>query len=366
LAKITSTIWPKDPHTEAKHVILENHLKAWFPILSSTFGRVVYLDGFAGPGVYSKGEEGSPVISLRTAINHMFNKKFGDITFAFIEKEPKRAEKLKEVLKEKFPTLPPNLTYQVYNGEFAATMEETLASLEKDGLKLAPTFAFIDPFGYRHFPMKTIAHLMSHERCEVLITFMYDYVNRFAEIQKDALNELFGDDSWQKNEIPKDPKLRKDFFLNHYESHLKSIAGVKYIRTFEMIRNDGHTEYFLVFGTNHPKGMEVMKNAMYQADSRGLYRFSDREDPSQTYLTNVDSPDSWIPNAAKVVYEQFKGKKVGVPSIKDFVWTRTRFLFKSGILGYLEIQNPPKIKVHGRKRSGLNYPDRCIIEFNSV
>lgn len=54
---INSTIWPPDPHTRAKHEILENYLKAWFPILSRWSGRIIYLDGFAGPGIYSRSEE---------------------------------------------------------------------------------------------------------------------------------------------------------------------------------------------------------------------------------------------------------------------------------------------------------------------
>lgn len=363
MTNITSTIWPIEPHTKAKHVILENHLKAWFPILSSKFGRVVYLDGFAGPGIYSKGEKGSPVIALKTATDHIFNKNFGKITFAFIEKEHDRAEKLREVLKSEFPTISEKWNYQVHEGGFAETIEETLNSLEKDNLKLAPTFAFIDPFGYTHFPMTTIAHLMSHERCEVLITFMIDYINRFGEIQKEALDELFGDDGWQKAEIPNEPKTRREFFLNHYTNQLKKIAKVKFTRTFEMVRSDGHTEYFLVFGTNHPKGMEVMKNAMYKADSRGTYRFSDREDPNQTFLTDV-TEDIEISNAADAVFEKFRGQKVYVPTIKNFVWAETRFRFKSAILERLENNDKPKIKVNGRKVRGFNYPDRCLIEFS--
>jgi len=33
-----------------KHKILENYLKAWFPILSSFSGQINYVDCFAGRG----------------------------------------------------------------------------------------------------------------------------------------------------------------------------------------------------------------------------------------------------------------------------------------------------------------------------
>ena len=44
MSTITSSIWDIDPHTKAKHEILENYLKAWFPILARTAQRIIYLD----------------------------------------------------------------------------------------------------------------------------------------------------------------------------------------------------------------------------------------------------------------------------------------------------------------------------------
>ena len=76
--------------------------------MSNWSGRIMYLDGFAGPGVYSKGEECSPIISIRIARNHFLKDKLGEIIFWFIEKDEKRANKLPEVLKERFPDLPKN------------------------------------------------------------------------------------------------------------------------------------------------------------------------------------------------------------------------------------------------------------------
>lgn len=64
------TIWSIEPHTEAKHRILEEYLKAWFPILSRFHKRILYIDGFAGPGVYEEGEIGSPIIALQCLLEH--------------------------------------------------------------------------------------------------------------------------------------------------------------------------------------------------------------------------------------------------------------------------------------------------------
>ena len=71
MSPVDTTIWDLDDHTRAKHEILRYYLGGWFPILARASGRIIYLDGFAGPGIYSNGEEGSPIIALRTASEHM-------------------------------------------------------------------------------------------------------------------------------------------------------------------------------------------------------------------------------------------------------------------------------------------------------
>jgi three-Cys-motif partner protein len=65
-----TTTWTLEPHTKGKHMVLQHYMGAWLPILTSWNGRVLFVDAFAGPGEYSGGEPGSPVIALRALINH--------------------------------------------------------------------------------------------------------------------------------------------------------------------------------------------------------------------------------------------------------------------------------------------------------
>jgi len=55
------TVWELKPHTQAKHKILKSYLFAWIPILASKNDRIVYIDGFAGPGEYEGGEPDTPM-----------------------------------------------------------------------------------------------------------------------------------------------------------------------------------------------------------------------------------------------------------------------------------------------------------------
>ncbi len=86
------TIWDMEPHTETKHEVLRRYLDAWLPIMAQTYPRIIYLDGFAGPGIYSKRELGSPVIAISRAMEHTLARRFrAEIFFAFIEARPDRA-----------------------------------------------------------------------------------------------------------------------------------------------------------------------------------------------------------------------------------------------------------------------------------
>ena len=363
--KKMSTIWPIESHTKAKHQILEEYLKAWFPIIGRWAGRIVYLDGFAGPGKYKDGEDGSPVIAIKTAIEHTMLKPTTQITFGFIEKNKKRAEILKQTLSEKFEKIPENMTYQVEDSEFKNSISATLDDLEAKGAKLAPTFAFLDPFGYSDFPMELIKRLLSYEKCEILITFMSGFVNRFLDpSHEDAVTKLYGTREFLEAKSIEKTDNRIDFLLKLYKEKLKENAGIKYVRTFEMIGGDNQTIYHLIFGTKHWKGLEVIKKAMLKVDSRGMYSFSDRIGFNQTFFVNIKDGKDWMPDAANRIFKEFHKRTVTVEEIQKFVITDTPYLFKKEILKVLETEKIPKIlSVTKRKTKALSYPDGCTIQF---
>src|SRR5260370_18792199 len=108
MADTLPTTWTADAHTLAKHAIRPRCLEAWFPILSyqaSALARkhgtpdreILFVDGFAGPGEYTGGEDGSPVIALKAAMGH--SAKFPmPVRMLFIEQRPDRFQNLQRVL----------------------------------------------------------------------------------------------------------------------------------------------------------------------------------------------------------------------------------------------------------------------------
>lgn len=358
------TIWKIEDHTVAKHQILEEYLKAWFPILGSKFGRIVYIDGFAGPGTYTSGEDGSPVIAIRTASEHPLIKPTTEVRFLFIEKDEKRVEILNQVLVKNFPNLPSNIVYTVHRSEFVDSVKSILDWLDSQDATLAPTFAFVDPFGYSDFPMDVISRLLSYERCELLITFMSGFVNRFLDpAHEKAVDSLYGTTEWRRAVQENETDKRLKFLLTLYENQLKK-AGANYVKTFQMTGKNNQVSYDLVFCTKHWKGLEVMKKAMLKVDGRGMYKFSDRLGLGQTFFHDAQNGNDWMPEAAELIYQKFHGKTVLENDVHQFVITDTNHVYKKEILKHLEKQTPPKIlSVTKRKNRSLSYPDGCSIQF---
>ena len=66
--------------------------------MARVYTRFLYIDGFAGPGEYDGGEDGSPIIVLKVALQHKLKKKFQlpgkELVFIFIEKDEAKYQNL--------------------------------------------------------------------------------------------------------------------------------------------------------------------------------------------------------------------------------------------------------------------------------
>ena len=191
-------VWPLPPHTAAKHEILRLYLGAWFPILGTGTSRdLLYLDGFAGPGEYSGGERGSPLIALDAALPVASSLR-GTARFVFSELDDARASHLQEVLDRR--SYPENFRLEVFPGRpFEEVVSQFLDELETSRSAMPALFVFIDPFGWTGFPMDLVRRILQLPRAEVFINFMYADINRFVSLDEQSSNfdSLFGCAEWE-------------------------------------------------------------------------------------------------------------------------------------------------------------------------
>lgn len=107
---VTETVWEIEPHTKAKHEILTRYLDAWFPILASWSERVLFIDGFAGPGSYKSGEPGSPRLALASAKGQERFLRNSTVMFLFNEADPSRFQLLEDWRTDENGSIPSNFS----------------------------------------------------------------------------------------------------------------------------------------------------------------------------------------------------------------------------------------------------------------
>ena len=340
----TTTTWDLEPHSRAKHEILKRYMQAWVPILGQTdFSEIVYIDGFAGPGRYSRGEDGSPIIALKAALDHQERIK-PKMTFLFVERRDDRADMLRAVLDE--IKLPPKFFARVEGGRtFEEVVTSFLDSRTRNGQRLPPTFAFIDPFGWSGVPFELVRRILSFSSCEVLVTFMYEEINRFISHPDQVSNfeSFFGTSESDQVTLASDPQQRNRYLHDLYLRQLRDFAGMQYVRSFEMRNLKDLTDYYLFYATDNLLGLKKMKEAMWKVDRSGEFSFSDATDPRQLVLFGAE-PQFDILRSQMI--SQFQGQETTIREIEEFVVSATAFRethYKRQVLKPLEVSQPPRL-----------------------
>jgi len=332
------------------------------------------VDGFAGPGEYEGGKDGSPIIALKVAKDHKLRDRLQrpdvELVFYFIEKDNARFQNLE--LKLAGLQLPANFRIEKECKSFEDAFGSALSEIEEQSKHLAPSFVFIDPFGPTGFSMSLIRRLAQQRSSEVLITFNYQALNQWFlndPSKYKRLDELYGGGVWRQALRTSVPSQKESYLMEAYENELKSL-GWK-VRPFRMINKYNQTQYYLFFATSNPLGMLAMKRAMWRAAPVGDFKYSDLTNPQQPRLFDKELYDEeYSRDLANQLYQYNKGRTVYKQDLlkADAAWHPVcieRHLTRA--LKILECEStPPKVinvEVPNRKRRGKTYPDDCTITF---
>ncbi len=356
------TIWRLEPHTAAKHDILRKYLGAWFPKLAWK-KRLLFIDGFAGPGEYDRGEPGSPLIALNAAIQHKADLSGCELVYIFIERDKDRFHHLDALLARQ--KIPPYVSSRVVQGTFAEHLTDILDALDEAGKQLAPAFVMVDPFGFAGLPLELIARVAAYQKTELLISFMCESIVRWRDHPnlEDTFEGLFGCPDWRKVSKFSEPADRREFLLDLYLKQLRARGEMRYVRAFQMMDKGNRTEYFLIFATHHIEGLKAMKAAMWSVDPAGSFQFSDATVSDQLTLF---SPQPDFDLLKRLIVQQFAGREVTIGQLERFVVVDTAFRethFKRQILIPMEKNNELSVVKSPRKKP-YAYPPGTVIRFN--
>jgi three-Cys-motif partner protein len=282
--------WPRPPHTAAKHDIYRRYLLRWFPILlggQNAYASATYAEGFAGPGVYKGREPGSPIIAMQALIDKVSDAPI--VRFIFIDDDPRCIASLKAQFKEYFPERPrrqATTQLNIIEGTCIDKLERSLDDAQAWG---QPILAVLDSWGNAPISFKLLERIAQNSSSEVIVTFEPQHFMRFvSQLGQDADEVFGGDETWREIERLSSGPAKRQHLLTSYRRTLQT-AGLKYLLDFELIDKRGNSMY-LVFATNHPRGVEKMKDSLWEVDPVFGVGFRDPRDEQQETLFELTDP----------------------------------------------------------------------------
>lgn len=179
----------KSEWSKIKDSLLAYYLPPYVSKILMTHKPLIYVDGFAGPGQFKDGNEGSPLIASRIIDERLLasNAACPKVLKIFIETE--HCEQLRDNLASFNPL--------IYERSFA----DLPAILEEQGVTDANLFLYIDPFGIKHLNMGLFHDLVGiYPSVEVLINFnSFGFVREACRVYGIAFDDLPEDDLLERD-----------------------------------------------------------------------------------------------------------------------------------------------------------------------
>ena len=300
---------------EAKHQLLKKYLNGWFPILTSAHGQVIYVDCHAGRGSHITGQKGSPILALQALLNHKLRAQILSSTkvrFILFESDLANCQHLWKEIRY-LGKRPENIHVDVFPADFQKTLREVVDNMNQQNQLLAPSFAFVDPYGFT-LSMDLLNDLLAFRSCELLINFMFHYVNMAIHhpAQASNMDSLFGCPDWRELARIDDTQERERATIALFSHQLKA----EFVTHMNMIGDNNVLKYVLLHASNHPKGRELMKESMWAVVPDGSFTAYQRDNPDQPVLIE---PEPNLEPLKDLLWSNFVGQQVYMEEIYDWL-----------------------------------------------
>lgn len=266
--------------SRVKAEIITKYFASRATIISSAGAtKLVYIDLWSGRGRYEDGSESTPLTVLRRAIDDSVVSK--SLVTIFNDKD------YADVLRAEIKALPgvETLKYEpsVYNTEVGATPPEVF-----EKIRLAPTLALLDPWGYKGLSRELIRSLLKDWGCEVLFFFNYNRVNMDItnETVTKHMEALFGADrlaTLRAAVAGLSGGAREHAVMAALAEMVREVGG-QFILPFRFVKDGAErTSHCLVFVSKHFLGSKIMRDVMAKASSYsvdGVASFEYNPDPN--------------------------------------------------------------------------------------
>lgn len=251
-----------------KHSLLRKYLPELAYRIGTKWDSFVYVDGFAGPWgtrdpEYSDSSFGVAYETIRKAqlgLKDRWKRNLA-VQMILVEQRDKAFVRLNQYATKKNQS---GFVVKAIPGTFIDNIPIINDEIRKTA-RNPFRFVLLDPKGWADIPMQTLGPFLRERSCEVLINLMTRHIVRFLgeENRADSYNKLFG-----RNEvlgilrnIPEGPE-RVERAVTEYCHSLRTLCKFEYVSAAVILEpNKEQVKYFLVYASNHPRGVEVFKTA---------------------------------------------------------------------------------------------------------
>jgi hypothetical protein len=150
-----------------------------------------------------------------------------------------------------------DLEVEALHGEFENLIPDILRFVGRSF-----SLVLIDPTGWTGFGLQRITPILQHRPGEVLINFMFDYVNRFLDDARPEIaasfDQLLGGPGW--NAAVQPGQRREDAIVELYRERMRTAGDFKHATSTRIMKPLADRSYFyLVYGTRHVKGLQEFR-----------------------------------------------------------------------------------------------------------
>lgn len=251
-----------------KHLILSDYLPTWASILGTYDKTLNYFDCFAGPGEYvcnGARVDGSPVIAINECKKIILSGRTGKpniINLAFMENDLFQQEKLQKSIKN-IGDIPKSLRVTIMSGDSESITKKIVSNTKS----LAPSFFFIDPYSHP-FPLTLMHKIMSNEKTEIMVNFMYYQIIRDIDnpYKEPRCLKLFAPDDPKKLDLKTNDKFDENKILKYLASRIRAKYYIPFRVNFGPDEDvtSNKLKYFLIHYSNSFKAFDLMLTIMWK------------------------------------------------------------------------------------------------------
>lgn len=347
--------WEYEEQTQVKHTLLQLYYKVYASKLGSK-SNTLFVDCHGGCGAYIDANNivcyGSAVLVNDVCLLVYEARKTKNLIIV-CEKDKTNYDNLNKVICDL------NIKHiKVFNDDYNTVLKNDKI---KSYYSTYPTLFFIDPFGYYDTPMCNMAELLKTFGNEILVNFMFDFLNRgigVSAIDEQQLTNFFGSDEWKQAKV-KTGIERESFLVNLYKNNLKRITNAKYVFSYRLCYPDRkQTYYYLIHATNHIDGISLMKDC-FASFNNGRVEYLGKQ---QNAISLFDLDYYKQTEISTLLFEKYRNRTISFKALLEENIEDTAILEKDlrATIKALEEQNKVKINRIDSKRSGIKGRDEVV------